>query len=270
MILGITAPQTRKAPRRRSTAGLWFGCRFWPVSLCQTWTNREVCRNWLRGPEGMETCKFLASSPPSVDNLRLGKKRPLCIGNLVVRNGRERNDRSWLNLAFSRRKGGSDAMRDELVITNFAFPDHDGSPSKLTQRFDHPRIACHVRRKLGLPELGSCLRHRRPFTVMAMPKTTVYEDGQPVARQDDVWLAGKIQPSQSEPITQPMEQLSNGYLRLRVAAADRLHVAATLRADVGRRKIGGRCTSLARPFRLRSLHSRSRKRLVRRSPSLCG
>lgn len=51
MILGITAPQTRKAPRRRSTAVLWFGCRFWPVSLCQTWTNREVCRNWLRGQD---------------------------------------------------------------------------------------------------------------------------------------------------------------------------------------------------------------------------
>ena len=62
-------------------------------------------------------------------------------------------------------------------------------------------------------------------------ETSVHENSQPVARQDNVRLAGKIRPSQSESIAQAMEQLSNGYLGLRVTAADRLHVAAALRRN---------------------------------------
>lgn len=122
-------------------------------------------------------------------------------------------------------------MGDELVIINFAFPYHDGSPSEVVQRCHHPRIAHCVCQELGLPELSPCLRNRHPLAVMVMPETSVYEDGQTVARQDNVRPAGKIRPSQSESITQTMEQFSNGYLGLRVATADRLHVAAALRRN---------------------------------------
>lgn len=66
---------------------------------------------------------------------------------------------------------------------------------------------------------------------MAMPETSVHKDGQTVARQDNVRLTRKIRPSQPESIAQAMEQLPNGYLWLRVAATDRLHVAAALRRN---------------------------------------
>jgi hypothetical protein len=66
-------------------------------------------------------------------------------------------------------------------------PYNNDLPTQLANPPKVPNVTVAVIRKFFLPKVGSCLRQRTPrFALMPVPETTVNEDHNAFAREDEV------------------------------------------------------------------------------------
>ena len=84
---------------------------------------------------------------------------------------------------------------------------------------------------------------------VAVPEATIDEDGEPVARQDDVGLARQVLPMEAESETCRMQRSPDAHFDFGILASDSRHVSTARRGiksavghepSVGRRSAAGR------------------------------
>jgi len=106
-----------------------------------------------------------------------------------------------------------DQAREAFGIPGLAFQDHSWLPSQAPQRRQRSRVARHVAADLcgqvgtiGLWDPGATR------TVVAVPEASVHEQGDAVGGEDEVGLAGQVDPAETE--TQAEGMGGAAYLQL--------------------------------------------------------
>ena len=101
-------------------------------------------------------------------------------------------------------RGNQPAFNCRFVL-GFALPDDKDAPAQLLQRRLLASVAVDVGREFLLPESDPGLGVRRKSaSFVPMPKAPVYEHGESVFREHQVWTPRKILPVNAEAQTDPV------------------------------------------------------------------
>lgn len=116
------------------------------------------------------------------------------------------------------------AFRDRLRSACLALPDHQYVPAEPFQLALLLKIAFAVSFELGPPPLGAGLgQHATSWAVVPVPETTVNLDRDPMARENDVGLAGQVAAVQAKAVPHAVEKRSHEHLRLSVLVPNPSH-----------------------------------------------
>lgn len=112
------------------------------------------------------------------------------------------------------------------IIFHVVLPKPQNPPSGLRELFVHPPIPINVRPEFGSPELFVRLRVCSVEKAL-VPEAAVHEDGQALAQEDDVRLAGELASDSVSQSGRP-QGAAKPHLRLRSTVPNIRHAATPL------------------------------------------
>ena len=122
-----------------------------------------------------------------------------------------------------RQKAGQAAFQP-FWFSQFAFPDHDGTPAEFAKVAAVAGVAGDVGLELVAPEFAAGLGGGRALAVLvAMPEAAVDEGDGGMPGQHDVRGAGKVAAVETEAVAHAVQEGTDGQFGLGVRAADAGH-----------------------------------------------
>ena len=113
---------------------------------------------------------------------------------------------------------------DVLRVPRLAFPDDQGPPAEVSQCFFVTPVAGDVPGEFLRPERDAGFgRVGVAASRVPVPEAAMDEDGEPVAREDQIGAARKILPVQPEAQAHPVRDAANGALRCGIPPFDACH-----------------------------------------------
>jgi len=110
-----------------------------------------------------------------------------------------------------------------------AFPDRDHAPTEAAQGSGVAFVAGGVAFEFFAPPRPAGFWNSSVLAVpMEVPEAPVHENADPVARKNNVGIAGKVSAVQPEAVSHRMQHAANGQLWLGILPANPAHQATAL------------------------------------------